>query len=52
MEASLTKSERETLKAIYRLTNRGPGDATEEGAHTGALAEALKLSPGTVTATV
>jgi len=52
MEPPLTKSEREALKAIYRLTNRLPGDATDEGAHTGALADALGLSPGTVTATV
>jgi DtxR family Mn-dependent transcriptional regulator len=40
------------LKAIYRLTNRAVGEATDEGAHTGALADALGLSPGTVTATV
>jgi DtxR family Mn-dependent transcriptional regulator len=46
MDPSLTKSEREALKAIYRFTRHG-GDA-----HTGALAEALGLSPGTVTATV
>jgi DtxR family transcriptional regulator, Mn-dependent transcriptional regulator len=52
MEPPLTRSEREALKAIYRLTNRQPGDATDEGAHTGMLAEALGLSPGTVTATV
>jgi DtxR family Mn-dependent transcriptional regulator len=52
MEAALTKSERETLKAIYRLTNRVPEANADEGAHTGALAEALRLSPGTVTATV
>ena len=52
MEQALTKSERETLKAIYRLTNRSSGETGEEGAHTGALADALRLSPGTVTATV
>jgi len=52
MEPPLTRSEREALKAIYRLTNRLAEDATDEGAHTGALAEALGLSPGTVTATV
>ena len=46
MELVLTRSERETLKAIYRLVHRG-GDA-----HTGALAEALEVSPGTVTATI
>lgn len=46
---TLTRSERETLKSIYRLTG-GRGSATD--AHTGALADALKVSPGTVTATV
>ena len=49
MDVALTKSERETLKSIYRLTG-GHGSAPD--AHTGALAEALKVSPGTVTATV
>ena len=42
----LSRFDRELLKAIYRLT-RGPAFA-----HTGALAEALGVSPGTVTATV
>src|SRR3954452_16459332 len=46
MEHSLTKSERETLKVMYRLTKAGAE------AHTGALADALGVSPGTVTATV
>jgi DtxR family Mn-dependent transcriptional regulator len=46
MDTLLTKSDRELLKAIYRLA-RGASFA-----HTGALAEALNLSPGTVTATV
>src|SRR4051812_43487121 len=46
MDLNLTKSERETLKAMYRLTRSG------DGAHTGSLAEALGVSPGTVTATV
>ncbi|HET7488294.1 MAG TPA: metal-dependent transcriptional regulator [Acidimicrobiales bacterium] len=45
---TLTRSEREALKSIYRLTNRG----SAADAHTGALAEALGVSPGTVTATV
>src|SRR5438067_7457794 len=49
MDLTLSKSERETLKAIYRLT--GPRGAGDE-AHTGDLAEALGVSPGTVTATV
>jgi DtxR family Mn-dependent transcriptional regulator len=51
MELDLTKSERETLKAIYRLTGPRAAHAGDE-AHTGALAEALGVSPGTVTATV
>src|SRR5947199_9600891 len=42
----LTKSERETLKAVYRLTK---GD---EPAHTGDLAEKLEVSPSTVTTTI
>src|SRR4051812_14387618 len=44
--ADLSKSERETLKAIPRRTK----DATD--AHTGDLAETLGVTPGTVTATV
>ena len=48
MDATLTKSERETLKAIWRLTS-GPDGG---GARTGDLASALRLSPGTMTATV
>jgi DtxR family transcriptional regulator, Mn-dependent transcriptional regulator len=43
--ASLSKSDREALKAIYRLAKSG-------GAHTGILAERLGVAPGTVTATV
>jgi DtxR family Mn-dependent transcriptional regulator len=42
----LSKSERELVKSIYRLTT----DRAE--AHTGDLAEALGLSPGTVTSQV
>jgi DtxR family Mn-dependent transcriptional regulator len=49
MDLTLSKSERETLKAIYRLT--GPQSGGDD-AHTGDLAEALGVSPGTVTATV
>jgi len=45
-ELKLTKSERETLKAVYRLTK---GD---EPAHTGDLADKLEVSPSTVTTTV
>jgi DtxR family Mn-dependent transcriptional regulator len=51
MEPDLSKSERETLKAIYRLTGPRAGNGSDE-AHTGALAEALGVSPGTVTATI
>ncbi len=43
--AVLSKTDREALKAIYRLSRDGD-------AHTGVLAERLGLSPGTVTATV
>src|SRR4051812_17287015 len=46
MEHELSKSDRETLKAIYRLSKDG-GDA-----HTGDLADALGVSPGTATAAV
>jgi DtxR family transcriptional regulator, Mn-dependent transcriptional regulator len=46
MDIVLTKSDREMLKAAYRLTKGG------SDAHTGALAEHLGLVPGTVTAAV
>ncbi len=49
MEPTLSRPERETLKAIYRLTS--PSGAMPD-AHTGALAGSLGVSPGTVTATV
>jgi DtxR family Mn-dependent transcriptional regulator len=42
----LSKSEREALKAIYRQTRSG------DEAHTGVVADALGLSPASVTATV
>lgn len=42
----LSKSDREALKAIYRLTR------DSAGAHTGTLAEHLGVAPGTVTAAV
>ena len=50
MERTLTRSDREMLKAIYRLTKgaRPPVPA----ANTGALADSLGVSPGTVTAAV
>ncbi len=44
MDVALTKSEREALKALYRLSR----DGTDT--HTGAQAEALGVSPGTATA--
>src|SRR5437588_4311587 len=46
MDQGLSRSERETLKAMYRLTKAG------SDTHTGALAEALRVSPGTATAAV
>jgi DtxR family Mn-dependent transcriptional regulator len=46
MMLDLSKSERELLKAIYRQSSDGTG------AQTGQLADALGLSPGTVTATI
>jgi DtxR family Mn-dependent transcriptional regulator len=61
MDTALTKSERETLKAIYRLTS---GQGFEAGsrpaleatgrvsAHTGDLADGLGVTPGTMTAVV
>ena len=50
MEHTLSRSERETLKAIYRRST--PSGGGESNAHTGDLADALGVSPGTVTATV
>jgi DtxR family Mn-dependent transcriptional regulator len=48
MQAEVTtRSERETLKALYRLSRDPQGPA-----HTGALAEALGVSHGTATAIV
>ena len=52
MDDTLTKSERETLKAVYRLTVPKAGPSSDAQAHTGDLADALSVSPGTVTATV
>lgn len=46
MTPELSKSEREAVKAIYRQTKDQPD------AHTGDLAEALGISPGTATATI
>lgn len=49
MDQVLSKSERETLKAIWRLTS-APGN--DGAARTGDLAASLQVSPGTMTATV
>jgi DtxR family Mn-dependent transcriptional regulator len=49
MDAALTKSERETLKAIWRITSQAQSDG---GARTGDLATSLNVTPGTMTATV
>jgi DtxR family transcriptional regulator, Mn-dependent transcriptional regulator len=49
MDADLTKSERETLKAIWRITSNAH---SEDGARTGDLAASLDVTPGTMTATV
>ena len=43
---NLSRSDRDLLKAVYRLSSGG------EGAHTGALADSLGISPGTVTSGV
>lgn len=43
---NLSRSDRDLLKAVYRLSSGGTG------AHTGALAESLGISPGTVTSGV
>jgi DtxR family Mn-dependent transcriptional regulator len=44
--APLSRSDRETLKALYRLSTDG------HDVHTGALADALGMAPATATATV
>lgn len=46
MDDTLSRADRELLKAVYRLTK----DAQE--AHTGVLADALGLTPGTVTVSI
>ena len=46
MDAPLTRVDREVLKSIYRLGKNA------DGVHTGALAEALGVSPGTATGAV
>jgi DtxR family Mn-dependent transcriptional regulator len=45
---TISKSERELLKAIYRLSQ----GANQAGAHTGDLADKLGLSPSTVTTAI
>ena len=46
MAVELSRSDREILKAVYRLGK------TEDGAHTGALADRMGVSPGTVTTAI
>jgi DtxR family transcriptional regulator, Mn-dependent transcriptional regulator len=52
MDVALSKSERETLKAIYRLTSGQSPAVAGVSAHTGDLAVTLGVSPGTMTAVV
>ena len=54
MDAALNKSEREKLKAIWRITSLQPGESTGDasGARTGDLASSLNVTPGAMTATV
>jgi DtxR family Mn-dependent transcriptional regulator len=52
MDETLSKSERETLKAVYRLTVPKTGTDSVAAAHTGDLADNLGVSPGTITAMV
>jgi DtxR family Mn-dependent transcriptional regulator len=49
MTTALTKPERETLKAVWRLTAGAGGEAA---ARTGDLATSLRVAPATMTATV
>ena len=51
---TLTKTECEALKAIYRIVDAATGDAGPEGAeaHTGDVADRMGVAPATVTATV
>jgi DtxR family Mn-dependent transcriptional regulator len=49
MDASLSKSERETLKAAWRLTSRVGAD---HATRTGDLAASLGVTPGSMTTTV
>lgn len=49
----ISKSERELLKAIYRLSQRTDASSQEAGsAHTGDLADRLDLPPSTITTAV
>lgn len=52
MEVIFSRSDRETLKAIYRLTRANSSSGGVGAAHTGVLAESLGVSPGTTTAAV
>jgi DtxR family Mn-dependent transcriptional regulator len=46
MADELSRSDREILKAVYRLAK------TDDGAHTGTLAERMGVSPGTATTAI
>ena len=46
MADTLSRSDREVLKAVYRLAKTG------DGAHTGALADRMGVSPGTTTTAI
>jgi DtxR family transcriptional regulator, Mn-dependent transcriptional regulator len=46
MADTLSRSDREVLKAVYRLAKTG------DGAHTGALADRMGVSPGTATTAI
>src|SRR5687767_4138023 len=59
LDTDLTRSERETLKSMYRLSRsataapaNGVPPTDSPAIHTGDLADAMGVSPGTVTATV
>src|ERR1700722_9235839 len=49
MNPALSKSERETLKAVWRLTS---SEGADGAARTGDLAASLRVTPGSMTTTV
>jgi DtxR family Mn-dependent transcriptional regulator len=52
MAPALTKPERETLKAVWRLTSVTSAVAADAAARTGDLATSLRVAPATMTTTV